>query len=489
MRVDMSKSGLFALPLIVAVFTLLIGASAFAQCSTDAWSSVTGTPLPLGISTSPTGMSYEQSCGLTVDATDVPAYVTTSTPDGETSFTVRFYLLASALSITSGDVALLTARNGSTIEVEILLRTTGSVNHLVAVYRDNGSPIEHPNPIPLQDVWNGVEVTWSAGAGDGSFDLKLDDMQKYTRNDLTNGSAVINEVDFGIVNSATATGELVLDAFDLRRTSAVGLLTVNEMFGISTRADVRTVDEIVIGGFIINGDTDKCVVVRGRGPSVGVPEGETRLADPYVALYAGSTEIANNDNWQDLPEAQTVIDLGMEPPDPLDSSIYICLPAGAYTALLSGVGGVQGIGIVEVFDADAGTPFLYAISTRSPVDTVNQVAIGGFIIDGDQSKEVVIRGRGPSVGVPEGVTRLSDPLLTLYDGGGVVITSNDNWGDAPNATEITAAGMEPPDPADSVIMQTLAPGAYTAIVSGVGGVTGVGIVEVIDLTGGSVAAQ
>ena len=348
---------------------------------------------------------------------------------------------------------------------------------------------EHPNPIPLQDVWNGVEISWSAGAGDGAFELILDDMLKYTRSDLINGSAVINEVDFGVVNTATATGEVVLDAFDLRRTPAIGMLAINELFGISTRADVRTIDEIVIGGFIITGDTDKCVVIRGRGPSVGVPEGQVRLSDPTIDLMFGQSVIASNDNWEASPEVQTIRDLGMEPPHSSDSAIYVCLSADAYTVLLRGVGDVTGIGIVEVFDADVGTPYLWGISTRSAVDTVDKVSIGGFIIDGDQPKEVAVRGRGPSVGVPEGVTRLSDPQITLYDQAGTPIVSNNNWGDAPNAAEISAAGMAPPDALDSTILITLTPGAYTAILSGVGNVTGIGIVEVFDLTGGSIAAQ
>ena len=157
--------------------------------------------------------------------------------------------------------------------------------------------------------------------------------------------------------------------------------------------------------------------------------------------------------------------------------------------MLKGKGDANGIGIVEVFDADVGTPYLFAISTRSVVDTVHKVAIGGFIIEGDQSKDVAIKGRGPSVAVPEGVTRLSDPQLVLYDGTGAQLEFNNNWGDADNAAAITAAGMEPGDPLESVILMNLAPGAYTAIMSGVGGTTGVGIVEIIDLSGGAVEPQ
>jgi len=473
------------------ILLLVLSSSAFAQCSTTAWSSETGTPLPLGESTIPVGKKYEQGCGLTVDATSVPSFVTTSAPSSESAFTVRFYLLASELSITSGDVTAMTARDGGTTEVELRLRDTGGVNYLVAFYRTGGVLTEHPNPIALEDVWSGVEVSWSAGAGDGTFDLRVNDFPKYNKNDLVNESAVINEVDLGVVNTASAIGELVFDAFDLRRTTSPGLLTINEMFGISTRADVRTVHEIVIGGFIINGDTDKCVVVRGRalGPSE-IPAGEVALADPQLELYSGPTVIASNDDWQDSAEqAETMESLGLEPPLDSDSAIYACLAPGGYTAFLTGVDDGTGLGIVEVFDADEGTPYLWAISTRSVVETVHKVAIGGFIIDGDQSKQVVVRGRGPSVGVPEGVTRLSDPQITLYDSVGTPVDTNDNWEDAANVDDIPALYSDSIDALDSMILATLAPGAYTAILSGVGGVTGVGIVEVFDVPGGIISAQ
>jgi hypothetical protein len=472
------------------VLLLAFNSPVFAQCSTSAWSGVTGTPQPLGPSTTPPGKKYEQSCGLTVDAAAAPSFVTTTSPSGEPSFNVRFYVLASDLSITSGDVTVLRARDGATTEVELRLRNTGGINYLVAIYRNNNALAEYPNPIPLEDVWTGVEVSWSAGAGDGTFGLKINDFPKYAKSDLVNGSAVINEVDLGVVNTASATGEVVLDAFDLRRTTSPGLLTVSEMFGISTRADVRTVHEIVIGGFIINGDTDKCVVVRGRalGPSE-IPPGETALADPNIVLYDGGTPIGSNDDWQDSAEqAQIMAGLGLEPPLDSDAAIYACLAPGGYTAFLTGVGDSTGLGIVEVFDADEGTPYMWGISTRSVVDTANKVAIGGFIIDGDQPKQVVVRGRGPSVGVPDGVTRLSNPQITLYDGA-TPVASNDNWEDAANAGDIPPAYYDQIDALDSMIMTTLQPGAYTAIVSGVGGVTGVGIVEVFDVTGGNVAAQ
>lgn len=477
-----------------AIFMLASGVFAYqteslAQCSTGAWSAVTGTPLALGESTNPQGKKYEQSCGLTVDASNVPAFVTTDTPVNEPSVSVRFYLLADALDITSGDVSLLLARDDVTGQFELRLRGSGEVKFLVSRYRDNDIWVEHSELIPLQDVWQAIEASWTAGNGDGSFAVKVDDIEQFSINDLDNADGVINEIDFGVLNGASAAGELALDAFMLRRSGEPGLLAVNELRNISTRAEVLTSHEIVIGGFVISGDTDKCVVVRGRGLSVGVPDGEVRLADPTLVLKLGADTIASNDDWQDSPEADVLVDLGLAPPHASESAIYTCLPAGAYTALVRGVGETTGIGIVEVFDADLGTPYLENISTRAPVNTGAKQAIGGFIIDGDQPKQVLIRGRGPSVGAPDGVVRLADPRVRLIDSEGTTLIENDNWGDATNAADISASGLAPPNAAEAAILTTLDPGIYTAIVNGVGGTSGVGIVEVYDESGGTIAAQ
>ncbi len=112
------------------------------------------------------------------------------------------------------------------------------------------------------------------------------------------------------------------------------------------------------------------------------------------------------------------------------------------------------------------------------MQTGTNVLIGGFIITGATPKTVLIRARGPSLaalGVP-GV--LANPMMGLYSGP-TNIASNDNWGSAANAAAIAATGQAPTDALESAILITLNPGPYTAIVQGVGGSTGVGIVEIL----------
>jgi N-acetylneuraminic acid mutarotase len=126
---------------------------------------------------------------------------------------------------------------------------------------------------------------------------------------------------------------------------------------------------------------------------------------------------------------------------------------------------------------------LLNISTRMRVLTADRVLIAGFIITGNDPKKVIIRGMGPSLsGV--GVT-LADPTLELHQGS-TTLATNDNWkindqtGQSQEA-DIRATTIPPTNDLESALVATLNPGAYTAILAGKNGGTGVGLVEVYDL--------
>jgi uncharacterized delta-60 repeat protein len=125
------------------------------------------------------------------------------------------------------------------------------------------------------------------------------------------------------------------------------------------------------------------------------------------------------------------------------------------------------------------------ISTRLRVQSGDRALIGGFILTGSDSKAVMIRALGPSLGANGMPGALSDTTLDLYDASGQLLASNDNWKDE-HQTQIQATGIAPSDALESAILTTL-PGnsSYTAIVRGKNGATGVGLVEVYDLTLGS----
>jgi hypothetical protein len=120
------------------------------------------------------------------------------------------------------------------------------------------------------------------------------------------------------------------------------------------------------------------------------------------------------------------------------------------------------------------------ISTRSMVQTGDNVSIAGFIISGPDAKPVILRALGPSLAAFGVTNAIPDPTLELHDGTGRIIASNDNWAD-PKYREILATGYGPHDYHEAVILTTLNPGAYTVVMRGKNSTTGIGLVEVYDL--------
>ena len=124
------------------------------------------------------------------------------------------------------------------------------------------------------------------------------------------------------------------------------------------------------------------------------------------------------------------------------------------------------------------------ISTRAVVGEGDQVCIAGFILTGDsgRTKRLILRGLGPSLGssgIPAGEL-ISDPVIGLYDAGGLPISVNDDWRNS-QASEIQASGLAPSDDREAAILATLAPGRYTAILQGANNTGGTGLIEVYDL--------
>ena len=212
-----------------------------------------------------------------------------------------------------------------------------------------------------------------------------------------------------------------------------------------------------------------------------------RLADPVLELHIGSA-VTTNDNWKERSDGSSqqaeIEATGIPPTNDLESALVRTLSPGAYTAVMRGNGGGTGIGLVEVYDlSQASASLLANISSRGFVDTNDNVMIGGFIVgpvDRDNAR-VVVRALGPSLsnsGVPN---PLQNPTLEVVDANGGPVASNDDWQNGPSSSAVAAAGLAPGDTRESAIFTGITPGRYTAIVRGVGGTTGVGLVEVYNL--------
>jgi hypothetical protein len=121
------------------------------------------------------------------------------------------------------------------------------------------------------------------------------------------------------------------------------------------------------------------------------------------------------------------------------------------------------------------------ISTRMDVGTGNNVMIAGFIVSGSQSKTVIVRALGPTLGSYGVANALSDPMLELHDSSGATIATNDDWQTGSQASQIASSGYAPNNSNEPALIATLPAGAYTAIVRGYNNSTGVALVEVYEL--------
>jgi hypothetical protein len=250
---------------------------------------------------------------------------------------------------------------------------------------------------------------------------------------------------------------------------------------------VETGNNVLIGGFIITGSAPKNVAVRGLGPSLTQIGISDALADPTLELHVsngGITLVQSNDDWQDNPvQAAQLTALGLALPNPRESGLVATLdPQYSFTTILAGKNGGTGVGLIEIYDTDAGADSELAnISTRGFVRTGDDVMIGGFILGGSQNTHVVVRGIGPSLAQFGLSPVLADPTLELHDGNGALLVANDNWGDASWAPELIQLGLAPPDTVDPAIYMSLPPGAFTAILAGKNGGTGIGLVEIYNV--------
>ena len=287
---------------------------------------------------------------------------------------------------------------------------------------------------------------------------------------------------------------IVPAAYDGAHTLTVGSSTFATVppravaLNVATRLPVGTAQDLLIGGFIIQGSSPKRLVIRAVGPSLnGILSGV--LQNPQLNLHdVTGASIARNDNWRStqiggLIDSEQEIDLeetGLAPAHDAESAMVVTLNPGAYTAVIAGANNTTGIALVEIYDLDAVYPSTLAnISTRGFVQAGDNVMIGGFIyLGGAGPTQVILRAIGPSLAAFGITNPLGDPMLELRDGNGTIIEANDDWKSGPHAATLQSLGLQLSNDAEAAIYRTGLPrGAYTAIVRGKNGGTGVGVVE------------
>jgi len=298
-------------------------------------------------------------------------------------------------------------------------------------------------------------------------------------------------------------------------TLAVNPITVaptTQLANVATRGVAGSGANSMIVGFVITGAKPKQVLLRAVGPGLaafGVPG---TLDDPILTLKTSAgVDVATNNNWEQQTGTLSAINaatisatatrVGAFPltTGSKDAVILATLPPGGYSALVSSPDTSTGVVILEAYDADS--PLDPAVkfanlSSRGFVGTGGDIIIAGFVVSGPGPKTYLIRAIGPTLlGAPFNLAgSLTDPYLKIYRDG-VLIRENDDW-DSPAAAQATlrataaqvgafalreTRGASPATGLDAVLLVTLPPGGYSAQMSGLDGLTGIGLIEVYEV--------
>ena len=308
------------------------------------------------------------------------------------------------------------------------------------------------------------------------------------------GQVVIRATQAGTDAIASASAEITVTG------TAV---PTSRLVNVSSRARVIAGDDnrAFIAGFVVTGTAPKRLLLRAVGPTLTNYQVSGVLADPRLRLVDTNGHlVAENDNWSgtDVSDTATHVGAFSLPTDAHDAALVVTLPPGGYTMQIMSNGG-DGVALAEVYDASDNPTTdgqkLINISTRAYVDTGENVLVAGFVVSGDSPKRVLIRGIGPTLANYAVTNPLSDPMVNVYHDN-APIARNDNWetgipttaGEpAATAAQIAAAatstGAFPLQPGskDAALVLTLSPGLYSAVVSGSGGATGNGMVEIYEL--------
>jgi len=398
------------------------------------------------------------------------------------TFTSAQFFLPSGIAVDGGGAVYVVSSYGN-----VIMRGQLDTRPVITV---------HPQ---AHDVLAGATATFSVGATGGGL------RYQWKRNGTvilgaTAGSHTVTNVaaanagDYtidvtnsaGVTVSAPATLRLVT-------TADVGRIT-----NLAIRSQAGTGAQTLIVGVAIGGSGtagNKPVLIRGAGPTLGVFGVTGALADPKLELYnSTNAKISENDDWAGNAQVASVGGqvgaFAYGSATSKDAALYNpTFASGTYSVWITGATGGTGVALAEIYDATPGanytpgTPRLTNVSARTQVGTGGDILIAGFSLSGQTSKTVLIRAIGPTLGAFGVPGALVNPKLELFRGT-TRISENDDWGGAPataNSFFSVGAFALPSNSRDAVLLVTLAPGSYTAQVSGVGDTTGVALVEVYEI--------
>ncbi len=267
----------------------------------------------------------------------------------------------------------------------------------------------------------------------------------------------------------------------------------SRLANFSTRARAANDDQVAIAGFAIAGNTPKPVLIRAVGPALAQFGLTDFIPAPTLELFQGSTRLAVNTGWSNQTNAAAVAAAATQAgafalgSGTADSALLATLAPGSYTAVISASDRRAGVGLIEVYDLStpAAGQQIANLSIRATAGTDADTLIVGIVVQGTGSRRMLVRAVGPGLGQFGVSGFLARPQLAVFSGTNE-LARNNGWSTAPNSNALAqAAGQVGAFPlaagsADSAVLVELAPGNYTAQVSGPAGTGGVALVEVYE---------
>jgi hypothetical protein len=388
--------------------------------------------------------------------------------------------------------------------------SAGSITSAPATLTVNGAATI-TTPPATQVVNSGTDATFTVAAT--GTDLTY--AWKFNGRTLRGAtSATLKVTNPGVLSEGIYTVTVSARGSSTAAASAARLSVTTDarLVNIATRGQVGEGDDVLISGFVTRGAADKKILVRAVGPTLGTAFGVTgALAAPRLTLSStgrGGGVLKTNAGWAGAAELAAVFpQVGAFPlaDNALDAAILSSLGAGTYTGAVSAPAGAKGVALLEVYDADSGSPAaeIVNLSTRALVGAeAAGTLIAGFAIRGTTSDTVLVRGVGPSLGRVFGLSRaIGATQVTVYDARGQRVAGNSVWtrnddddddddddkddddksSDIEEASDRSGAWRLPRGTSDSALLLTLAPGVYTVHVTGVRGASGIGLVEVFEV--------
>ncbi len=340
-----------------------------------------------------------------------------------------------------------------------------------------------------------------APGSSASFTVTAAGTQPFTYQWRKDGSAIAGATNrtltlAAVTPAAAGTYSVLVTNAQGSAASATAGLTIADggnpgrLVNMSIRTVAGSGDDTLIVGVGLGGagtSGNKAMLIRAVGPTLGAFGVGGALADTEMTVYRGETIVARNDDWGGGFNFSSVGAFDFLGTPPRDSAIYNpALASGSYSVQILGKGGATGVALAEIYDASSGTfnrtaPRLVNVSARTQVGTGDSILIAGFAIGGSTPVRLLIRAVGPTLGAFGVGGVLADPKLEVLSGS-TKISENDNWLAEDAATfgtvgafNLTARSL------DAALVTTLAPGTYTAQISGVRSTTGVALVEIYEL--------